>query len=57
MKIGNTDIPLIKLGNNDVVIYLGSTKIYPSSSSSSSGNIGGNPDIGGGSGSGYDSPD
>ncbi len=30
MKIGNTDISLIKLGNDDVVIYLGSTKIYPS---------------------------
>lgn len=29
IKIGNR-IPLIKLGNNDVVIYLGSTKIYPS---------------------------
>lgn len=55
IKIGNTDIPLIKLGNDDVVIYLGSTKIYPSSSSSESGN----PDIGGGNGggSGYDSPD
>lgn len=52
MKIGNSDIPLIKLGNDDVVIYLGSTKIYPSSSSSSSGNVSGNPDIGGGNGGG-----
>lgn len=53
MKIGNADIPLIKLGNDDVVIYLGSTKIYPSSSTSSSGNVGG----GDGGGSGGDSPD
>ena len=51
MKIG-TDIPLIKLGNNDVVIYLGSTKIYPSSSSSLNENVDGNPDIGGGNGGG-----
>lgn len=56
MKIGNADIPLIKLGNDDVVIYLGSTKIYPSSSTSSSGNVGGGDDFGG-NGSGGDSPD